>query len=98
MIDCGNQTSFQKVSNNQSKFHFVLGGKIVSVQEFGSKTFKNVLVRANNVVSGLMQSQEKPQHCCPDVVQDDLASEKTSSNSCPAAPKVYLGYYLGASD
>mgnify|MGYP001386500861 CR=1 FL=1 len=28
------------------------------------------------------------------VVRRDLASKKTSSNSCPAAPKVYLGHYL----
>ena len=48
----------------------------------------------DNVVNGIMQTEETSSESCPEVVRRDLASQKTSSNSCPAAPKVYLGYYL----
>ena len=54
----------------------------------------NILPRVDNVVNGIMQTEETSSESCPEVVRRDLASQKTSSNSCPAAPKVYLGYYL----
>ena len=66
------------------------------LQEEHQKTHKEpktiliqILPRVDNVVNGIMQTEETSSESCPEVVRRDLASQKTSSNSCPAAPKVH---------
>ena len=68
--------------------------RAIVVRRLRKSTKDIISVRATNVVADSYKLDKHhivPVLCgsCPEVVRRDLASQKTPSNSCPVAPKVY---------
>ena len=49
-----------------------------------------LLPRVNNIVTGPVRGPKTLQNNCPAIVRRELATEKTSSDNCPAAPEIHL--------